>query len=388
MIDYRVVRPLLHRLDPEWAHRAAITALKLGLVRTERAADDPVLACRVWGLDYANPIGLAAGFDKDAEVVDAMLGLGFGFVEAGSVTPRPQPGNPRPRLFRLNEDAGVINRFGFNSGGLDVFAARLARRRRLTRSSVARRAPAVRGIVGANVGKNKDTEDAAADYAAGIEAVCGLADYLVCNVSSPNTPGLRGLQARAPIERLFVRVLEARRRSAPDREHPPPLLAKVGPDLTEEQLHDIAEVAVATGIDGLIVGNTTVTRPPGLRSRHRGELGGLSGRPLGVHASACLAAMYRYTRGRLPLIGCGGIASGADAYARIRAGAHLVQLYSALVFEGPGLVQTIKADLARLLRADGFANVADAVGIDQDGRGDDVRLARNSAPSVSPHVKT
>ncbi|MGH8666302.1 MAG: quinone-dependent dihydroorotate dehydrogenase, partial [Burkholderiales bacterium] len=394
--DYRVVRPLLHRLDPERAHRAAIAALKLGLVRTKPAPDDPVLACRVWGLALANPIGLAAGFDKDAEVVDAMLDLGFGFVEAGSVTPRPQPGNPRPRLFRLNEDAAVINRFGFNSRGLQAFTARLARRSTTgSRSTIGSGLDSCttmgsglaactrtrRGIVGANVGKNRDTEDAAADYAAGIEAVCGLSDYLVCNVSSPNTPGLRGLQARAPIEQLFVRVLEARRRSAPDPDRPPPLLAKVGPDLTEEQVHDIAEVAIAAGIDGLIVGNTTLERPPGLRSRHRTEAGGLSGRPLAVHANACLTAMYRYTRGRIPLIGCGGIASGADAYARIRAGANLVQLYSALVFEGPGLVQTIKSDLAQLLRADGFANVADAVGIDQDGHGRDARLDGNPASS-------
>jgi dihydroorotate dehydrogenase len=355
MIDYRVVRPLLLRLDPERAHRAAIMALRLGLVKAQREPDDPVLACRVMGREFPNPIGLAAGFDKDAEALDALLDMGFGFVEAGSVTPRPQPGNPRPRLFRLTEDAAVINRYGFNSQGLEAFVARLQRRAR-------------RGIVGANVGKNRNTEDAAADYVTGIEAVCGLADYLVCNVSSPNTPGLRGLQARAPIEQLFARVLQARRRSAPDPQRLPPLLAKVGPDLTEEQVFDIAEAAIAAGIDGLIVGNTTLERPPGLRSRHKTEAGGLSGRPLTGQANACLTAMYRYTRGRIALIGCGGIASGADAYARIRAGADLVQLYSALVFQGPALVQRIKRELARLLRADGFVRVADAVGIDQDGR--------------------
>jgi dihydroorotate dehydrogenase len=357
---YRVVRPLLWLLDPERAHRASIAALNTpgvrALVRARAAADDPVLACDVWGLRFPNPVGLAAGFDKDAEAVDALLDLGFGFVEAGSVTPRPQPGNPRPRLFRLAEDEAVINRYGFNSQGLDAFAARLRRRPR-------------RGIVGANVGKNRDSVDAAADYAAGVEALCAHADYLVCNVSSPNTPGLRGLQAREPIAQLLARVLQARSRCAPDPNRPPPLLAKVGPDLTEEQVHDIAEVALAAGIDGLIVGNTTLERPPGLRSRHRSEAGGLSGRPLRAHATACLAAMYRATRGRIPLIGCGGIASGADAYARIRAGASLVQLYSALVFHGPALVQAIKADLAQRLRADGFTCVADAVGIDQDGRG-------------------
>lgn len=354
MIDYRWLRPLLWRLDPERAHRLAIVALKHGLVRGQTKPDDPVLACELWGLRFPNPVGLAAGFDKDAEAVDALLGLGFGFVEAGSVTPRPQPGNPRPRLFRLAEDEAIINRYGFNSGGLDAFAARLRQRRRP-------------GIVGANVGKNKTTADAAADYVACIEALCPLADYLVCNVSSPNTPGLRGLQARAPIAQLLERVLEARARCAPQGRRPPPLLAKVGPDLTEEQIHDIAEVAAATGIDGLIVGNTTLQRPPGLRSRFRNETGGLSGRPLGPHAHACLAAMYRATGGRIALIGCGGIASGADAYARIRAGASLVQLYSALVFHGPGLVQRIKDDLAQRLRADGFASVAYAVGADHDG---------------------
>ena len=350
-MSYSFVRPLLHRLDPERAHRAAIAALKLGLVRAAPQPDDPLLACTLWGLDFPNPVGLAAGFDKDAEVVDAMLVQGFGFVEAGSVTPRPQPGNPRPRLFRLTEDAGVINRFGFNSRGLDAFAARLRRRPR-------------RGIVGANVGKNRDTEDAAADYVAGIEALCPLADYLVCNVSSPNTPGLRGLQARAPIEALLARVLAARRRAAPDPQRMPPLLVKVGPDLEEDQVSEIAQIALAAGVDGLIVGNTTVERPPGLRSAHRDEAGGLSGRPLGLRACACLTAMYRCTRGRIALIGCGGIGSGAEAYARIRAGANLVQLYSALVFDGPPLVAAIKRDLARLLRADGFACVADAVGVD------------------------
>lgn len=354
MFAYSLVAPILMQLDPERAHRAAIAAVKWGLAGRDGRPDPLRLACKVWGLDFRNPIGLAAGFDKDAEVFDRMLDLGFGFVEAGSVTPRPQPGNPRPRLFRLREDRAVINRFGFNSRGLAPFARNLACR------SGAR-------VVGANLGKNKETEDAAADYALGIEAVCRHADYLVVNVSSPNTPGLRGLQARGPIAELLARVLEARQRAAPDKNRPPPLLAKVGPDLGDEQIADIAEVALASGIDGLIVGNTTVTRPPGLHSRFRDESGGLSGRPLLAHANACLAAMYRHTGGRLPIIGCGGVASGADAYAKIRAGARLVQLYSALVYHGPGLVGAIKAELARLLEADGFASVAEAVGADQRG---------------------
>ncbi|MEA2976741.1 MAG: dihydroorotate dehydrogenase [Alphaproteobacteria bacterium] len=332
-----------------------IGALKLGLGGSEaKKADDPILGCHVFGLSFANPIGLAAGFDKDAEVTDAMLALGFGFVEAGTVTPRPQPGNSGKRLYRLDEDEAVINRFGFNSRGVAAFAKNLSERKRSGRGI---------GLVGANVGKNRDTVDAAADYAAGVEAVCGFADYLVVNLSSPNTPGLRALQARAQIEDLLLRVLEARHRSAPDPKLPP-LLAKVGPDLTDDELRDIAEVAVKTGIDGLIIGNTTIDRPAHLRSADRNAPGGLSGRPLMAPSTACLATMYRYTEGRLPIIGCGGVAGGADAYAKIRAGSSLVQLYSALVFHGPKLAGNIKHDLAARLRADGFSSIAEAVGAD------------------------
>ena len=352
---YRLARPLLFLLDPETAHHATVWALKHGLAARSTERDDPILSTRVWDLAFSNPVGLAAGFDKDAEAVDALLGLGFGFVEAGTVTPLPQPGNPQPRLFRLVEDEAVINRFGFNSKGLAAFVGRLAARRR--KGSVA-------GIVGANVGKNRDATDAAADYVTGIEAVCGLADYLVCNLSSPNTPGLRGLQAKSQIEALISRVQDARRRAAADATRLPPLLAKVGPDLDQQQLRDIAEVALATGIDGLIVGNTTVDRPAGLRSKYRNEVGGLSGPPLMTKTTACLADMYRYTGGKLPIIGCGGVASGTDAYAKIRAGASLVQFYSALVFHGTGLVGRIKRELAARLRADGFGTVRDAVGAD------------------------
>jgi dihydroorotate dehydrogenase len=353
---YRLAWPALRLIDPEKSHRLAIAALKSGFGRRKAEPDDPVLATRVLGLDFANPIGLAAGFDKHAEVMDAMLGFGFGFVEAGTVTPNLQPGNPGKRLFRLEEDEAVINRFGFNSEGLAVFVERLARRRK---------APRTRGIVGANVGKNRETEDAAADYALGVTAVAPFADYIVVNVSSPNTPGLRGLQARAPIEDLLRRALAAREKAAPDPAHRPPLLAKVGPDLDNDQLRDIAEVALASGIDGLVVGNSTLARPATLKSRDRAEAGGLSGRPLMAPSTECLRQIYRFTAGRLPIIGCGGLASGADAYEKIRAGASLVQLYTALVFHGPGLVETIKRDLAQLLRADGFAHVAEAVGVDE-----------------------
>jgi dihydroorotate dehydrogenase len=352
-LSFRLARPLLHLIDPETAHGATIWALKHGLAGGSAGADDPILATRVWDLDFGNPLGLAAGFDKDAEVMDAMLALGFGFVEAGTVTPQPQPGNPRPRLFRLDEDEGVINRLGFNSKGLAAFAEQLARRRRKA---------GARGIVGANVGKNRDVTDAAGDYAKGIAALCGLADYLVCNLSSPNTPGLRNLQARGQLQEVIARVQEARQRAAAGRL--PPLLLKVGPDLDSGAIRDIAEVALAEKVDGLIVGNTTLERPATLRSRHAREAGGLSGVPLLARANACLAGMYRIVGGRMPIIGCGGVASGADAYSKIRAGASLVQLYTALVYHGPELVAQIKRDLAALLRADGYQSVAAAVGAD------------------------
>jgi dihydroorotate dehydrogenase len=349
-VMFALSRPLLALLDPERAHGLTVQALKLGLGSAAPAPDDPILATTVWNLAFPNPVGLAAGFDKHAEVCDAMLALGFGFVEAGTVTPRPQPGNSGQRLFRLAEDEAVINRFGFNSCGIAPFAGRLAKRR----------AAGARGIVGANLGKNRDTADGATDYIACIEAVTGLADYLVVNVSSPNTPGLRALQARAQIEELISRVNEARRASPVPKQ--PPLLVKVGPDLDESEIRGIAEVALASGVDGLIVGNTTVARPSSLKSRHASAVGGLSGKPLFVPSTDCLTAMYRLTHGRIPIIGCGGIASGADAYAKIRAGASLVALYSALVFQGPGLIGRIKRELAAKLRADGFSSVREAVG--------------------------
>ena len=353
MID-RMALFALYALDPETAHHTALFALENGLVGARTGPNDPILATTVWGLGFSNPIGLAAGFDKDARVVDAMLKLGFGFVEAGTVTPKPQPGNPKPRLFRLMDDFAVINRLGFNSGGVEAFAERLKKRRANAHAP---------GIVGANVGKNRDTVDGAADYVVGIAAVAGLADYLVVNISSPNTPGLRALQARAPIEDLLNRAMAARNRAVPGTKKPP-LLAKVGPDLSEDQLHDIAEVALATKVDGLIIGNTTIDRPASLKSRDKAQAGGLSGAPLMAPSTACLSAVYRLTKGKIPLIGCGGVASGADAYAKIRAGASLVQVYSALVFEGPDLAERVKRELAQCLRADGFARVSDAVGQD------------------------
>ena len=348
---YPWLGPILSALPPEAAHRLTIRALGAGLAPGAREADDPLLRTRVWGLEFPNPIGLSAGFDKDAEVCAALLRLGFGFVEVGSITPQPQAGNPKPRVFRLPVDGAVINRLGFNSAGLAAAVTNL-RPRRSERV----------GIVGINLGKNRDSADAAADYAAGTTALAPLADYLVINVSSPNTPGLRALQESAALHELLARVQEARRAAVPNR--PPPLLLKIAPDLAPADARDVAEVALAGGIDGLIVGNTTIARPPDLRSRHAEESGGLSGRPLFALSTESLRQFYRLTEGRLPLIGVGGIASGADAYAKIRAGASLVQLYTALIYHGPGLVGRIKRDLAACLRADGFATVAAAVGAD------------------------
>jgi len=349
---YSILRPALRLVDPETAHHLSIAALRHNPFCGRPAADDPILATRVFGIDFANPLGMAAGYDKDAEVMDPLLALGFGFTEAGTVTPLPQPGNPRPRLFRLDEDEAVINRFGFNSQGLAPFVERLRARRQARRP----------GIVGANVGKNKESTDAVADFVAGIAAVTPLADYLVVNISSPNTPGLRALQARAQIEELLHAVVATRRAHAPDPQALPPLLVKIAPDLGQAELSDVAEVAVASRIDGLIVGNTTVDRPDTLRSRHRSESGGLSGKPLLEKSNACLATMAGLVGGRLPIIGCGGVASGADAYAKILAGASLVQLYSSLVFGGPGLPSRVKRELAALLRRDGHASVSAAVG--------------------------
>jgi dihydroorotate dehydrogenase len=350
MQAFRFVGPLLRRLDPEVAHGLTLRALARGLAPRESGTDDPILAIRLWGRDFANPIGLAAGFDKDAAVVGPLLELGFGFVEVGTVTPRPQAGNPRPRIFRLPGERAVINRLGFAGAGARSAVRRLARWR----------ASGGRGILGVNLGKNRDSADAAADYAAVARALGRYADYLVINVSSPNTPGLRALQERAELERLVDAVRQALAETPTGAA--PPLLVKIAPDLAPADLEDIAAVALERALDGLIATNTTVARPAGLRGRHRAEAGGLSGRPLFAPATRVLAETYRLTDGRVPLIGVGGVASGAEAYAKIRAGASLVQLYTGLIYEGPALVPRIKRELAQLLRRDGFSSLAAAVG--------------------------
>ena len=342
---YHAADLLLSRLDAEAAHGLAIRGLKSGLVPRDRKPDPPSLTVQVWGRTLSNPIGLAAGFDKNAEVPDALLGLGFGLVEIGSVTPRPQDGNPRPRLFRLPEDRGVINRMGFPGHGLEAALSRLKARPR-------------RGFVGVNFGANKDSTDRAADYVAGCVGLAPYADYLVCNVSSPNTPGLRNLQGRAQLSDLLKRVQDA------IAAKPVPLVVKIAPDATDDDLDDIVAVCRDLRMDGIIVGNTTLSRPPSLRSARCSETGGLSGEPLTSLSTEVLRKTAQRTERQFPLIGTGGIGSGADAYAKIRAGATLVQLYSMLVYEGPPLVRRIKDELAALLARDGFASVSAAVGAD------------------------
>lgn len=337
----------LHLLDPEDAHRASVLGLKLGLGPVDRTPDDPILRTTVAGLDLPSPVGLAAGFDKNAEAPDAMLAAGFGFVECGTVTPLPQAGNPRPRLFRLTEDRAVINRMGFNNEGLDAFAGRLEARPR-------------RGVVGANIGANKDADDRIGDYVTGLRRLWGLADYFTVNISSPNTPGLRALQTRAALDELLGRLAEAR--GALPSPQGAPIFLKVAPDLEDGEVETIVDSVARHGLQGIIVSNTTVSRPDSLRSALRSETGGLSGPPLMGLSTQVLARFHAANDRGLALIGAGGVASGADALAKIRAGAGAVQFYSAMVYEGPSMVVRVKRDLAARLRAEGFRSVAEAVG--------------------------
>ncbi|TCS62461.1 quinone-dependent dihydroorotate dehydrogenase [Varunaivibrio sulfuroxidans] len=350
---YKLVWPLIRPMDPERAHALALRALETGMIGGPAPYVDEILHQRLWGMDFPNPIGLAAGFDKNAKVYREMLKLGFGFVEVGSVTPLAQSGNPRPRLFRLESDRAVINRMGFNNEGMEAVAARLEGRTRARDGG---------GIVGVNLGKNKSTVNALNDYVLGTRRFTPLADYLVVNVSSPNTPGLRALQGRGELLRLLGAVMENRAEVGGDA--PPPLLLKIAPDLTDEDKADIAAVALETGIDGLIVSNTTICRPSSLTDPQKRETGGLSGRPLFAESTRVLGEMYRLTDGKLPLIGVGGVEDGGGAYAKIRAGASLVQLYSAMVYEGPLLANKLNRNLAACLRRDGFESIQAAIGAD------------------------
>ena len=339
---YSLIRPALFLLDPERAHGLALAALKL-LPNGGTARSGGPLAVSVAGLSFPNPLGMAAGFDKNAEVPDALLGAGFGFAEVGSITPVPQAGNPKPRMFRLVEDRGVINRLGFNNAGADAAAARLARR--LGKP----------GIVGINIGANKDSADRIADYVTMTKVMAPLASYLAVNISSPNTPGLRALQDEAALTGLLDAVLAAR---GPSRV---PVFLKVAPDLTPADIDAISRIAIDKGLAALIVSNTTITRPP-LRSRYAGESGGLSGAPLRELAQQRLRDFRKASGGAIPLVGVGGIGSAEDAWARIRAGASLVQLYSAMAFDGPDIARRIVGGLERLMQRDGFATIAEAVG--------------------------
>ena len=340
MALYPLIRPVMFALDAERAHRAAIDALNFAH-RLPPRRFAPSLRTRVAGIDFSSPVGLAAGFDKDAEVVEAMLGLGFGFVEVGTVTPRPQPGNPRPRLFRLARDEAVINRLGFNNAGQDAAFERL------------RRGLRIHGIIGVNVGANKDSTDFIADYAAGVRKMAPVARYVAINISSPNTPGLRGLQDEGALNELLAAVAEARGTK--------PIFLKLAPDLEPGDHERIVKAAIDRKVDALIVGNTTVSRPP-LKSRHANESGGLSGAPLKPLALEALRKFRSASGGQIPLIGVGGIASADDAWERIRAGASLVQLYTGMIYQGPGIAMRIARGLARHLERAGFASIAEAVG--------------------------
>ncbi|MGO9674598.1 MAG: quinone-dependent dihydroorotate dehydrogenase [Methylocella sp.] len=344
-----VARPLTLRLDPETAHALAIKALTRLPIRAAPKADDPRLAVKAFGLDFPNPLGLAAGFDKNGEAVDEVLLLGFGFVEVGTVTPLPQAGNPRPRLFRLVRDEAVINRFGFNSEGFAAVESRLKRRKSKS------------GIVGVNIGANKDSADRAADYARGVTAFAALADYFTINVSSPNTPGLRDLQQSEALDDLLARVIAARDQSAA-RSGRKPVLLKIAPDLSLAALDSLIACARARKIDGLIVSNTTLSRPALLDAAQAKEQGGLSGRPLFALSTQMLASAYLRVEGQFPLIGVGGVDSAARAFAKIEAGASLIQLYSALAFKGLGLPVAIKEGLLLELERKSYPRIGAAIG--------------------------
>lgn len=347
---YPLARPLLWRLQPEVAHKVAFWVLRAGLgtfATTKRARKPapPILQQTLWGLHFSNPFGVAAGFDKDGYVPGKILRLGFGSVEIGTVTPRPQRGNEAPRVFRLAESEAIINRMGFPSAGLDEVIGHLPPRPRC-------------GILGVNIGRNKDSKDARADYAEGVRRAAAIADYLVVNVSSPNTPGLRDLQRRAPLEELLHMLIEARKSTG----FKPPLLVKIAPDLNPEERVDIATVAISTGIDGIVIANTTVSRPLEMRGYVAEMTGGLSGPPLFAKSTQLLAEMFSLTSGKIPLIGVGGVSNAQEAYDKICAGASLIQVHTALIYKGLNLIADLKEGLIDLLRLDGFSNIVDAIG--------------------------
>ncbi len=344
-------------LPAETAHNITLAALKfmpLSFFSIYSSPSSPQLKTTLWGRNFPNPIGLAAGFDKNAESLSGLFGLGFGFIEAGTVTVKPQTGNPRPRVFRNPENSAVINRMGFPNGGVAKFKDNLQK--------FLSKKPKPNGILGLNIGMNKDQTDPAKDYTALVRSLAPMADYLTINISSPNTPGLRNLQEKGPLTDLLTAVLAERKNSC--GQYPPPLLVKLAPDLTDEQLIDIAEVLLSLKIDGVILSNTTLSRPDHLPQSFREEKGGLSGAPLTEISNAVIRRFYALTKGQIPIIGVGGVKNGKDAYTKIRAGASLIQLYSNLIFQGPSLPSMINKELLDLLTQDGFKNIADAIGAD------------------------
>ena len=348
---YNALRPLLLSLDAEQAHGLTLKAMKMGLT-PRYDVNDPALRVKLWGREFRNPLGLAAGFDKQAEVIAPLFNMGFGFVEAGTVTPLPQAGNPKPRVFRDKANKSVINRMGFPGSGLDVFVENIKKFRDEYADGL--------GILGVNIGMNKDAKAPLEDYKRGIEKLAAYADYITINISSPNTAGLRDLQAREELDKLLAALVGLRNVMQTEAL----LLLKVAPDLEAAQREDIAALVIEHRIDGLIVSNTTVTRPAALDAKLKDEKGGLSGQLLSDLATERIADFYKLTQGKLPIVGVGGIATAADAYAKIRAGASLVQVYTALVYEGPALVPNVLAGLVHLMRKDGFNHISEAVGAD------------------------
>jgi len=351
---YRGLCTALHSLDGEVAHRAAVWSLGKGLYFRGRAEQRKEMEVELWGIKFRNPVGIAAGFDKHGEAVQGLADIGFGFVEVGSVTPVAQEGNPKPRVFRLDSDEAVINRYGFNSEGHEKVRDRL----KLVREN------GFGGVLGVNLGKNKTSPSAIDDYVAGVDMFGAIADYLVINISSPNTPGLRSLQGKEDLKNLIIVVLKAREMLKLSK--PPPVLVKIAPDLTEDDKVDIAEVvtAVDSSVDGLVISNTTITRPDSLTSPSKGEVGGLSGVPLTTLSTTTIRDMYRLTSGKVPIVGVGGVSSGQDAWEKVSAGASLVQLYSALVYQGPPVVTKVRRELGEILTESGFMDIQEAVGAD------------------------
>lgn len=339
---------LLHKLDAEKAHNLAIWALHKGLTPTYKSNDDAILASEAFGLNFPNPIGLAAGFDKNAYALPGLSKLGFGFIEVGSVTPRPQEGNKKPRIFRLPEDQAIINRLGFNNAGIDVFLDNLQNSLKNIRSNT---------IIGINIGANKDSESFYDDYLILIERSSPFASYITVNISSPNTPGLRDLQKKEAIQKLLKEVLDIRN----SQKRKPPLLVKIAPDLSEEEIYTITDVAMEVGIDGIIATNTTTSRD-GLKNAAAKETGGLSGRPLTAKSTDVISKIYKHSRGKLEIIGVGGVFTGQDAFDKIAAGASLVQVYTGFIYEGPKLAGKIKAELSLILKAKGFTSIKSAIG--------------------------